>query len=621
LQGSRLFADWCVIAALATLIVLGTSLTGITRRADNLIYDRLIAARAPPPSDQIMLIAIDNRSLQALGKWPWPRRFHAALLAQLGKAQPRAIGYDVLFPEATADDAALATAIRAAGPVYLPLLLDTASSENADFSEVEPVRPVHDAAAGIGHVNVHFDSDGLVRRADLAFHTQHQTWPHLMLLLAGRKAGDATELPILFQSQAQAFRTASFVDVMRGEVPPIFFRDKFVIVGATGDGMGDQFPAPVRGGGLMSGIDLQANMLNTILSGRRVADVPLWSGALAALCPVWVLLLALWRWRPMALLWLSLGLLLTVLFGTAALFAAAGWWLAPSPALLALIFVYPVWGWRRLAALSTSIEVEMAAVNVDTPVAGRRSARADRVAQQVTMLQGAMQQSREVRQGAHDREAALQMLSHDMRAPQASIITLLEAEGATLAPALRARLAGYARRTLALADNFVQLARLNETVFAPEAINLCDVLLEAMDELYPLSAVRNVRVVGEGLDDPHDVLAEPGLLFRALVNLLDNAVKYSPQGGKVTCIVRADGEQVQLTISDQGAGMTEAQVAALFAKFGTVGAGRHAGSSGAGLGLALVKAALDRHNSTITCFSTPGAGTTFTLRFPACAAL
>ncbi len=617
MRGPRLLLDWFVIAALATLIVLAFGLTGLTERLDNLVYDRLISLRAPPPNDKIFIVAIDNRSLAELGKWPWSRQTHIQLLNQLAKTRPKAIAYDVLFTEPSADDAALAAALTKAAPVYLPLLLDAPSAQNRGYGTVEPVPLLRAAAASIGHVNVHFDGDGLVRRADVALRTENRDVLHVMQLMAERNAANPVQIPILFQPKTETFRTASFVDVMRGEVPALFLRDKYVIIGATGDGMGDQFPVPLPGGGLMSGVDLQANMLNTMLSRLRVEQVPRWIACGAALLPLWILLLGLWRWRPTALLALSLGLITTAVLGCVVLFIGTGWWLPPAPALLALVFVCPVWGWRRLAALSASVEHETARFGLARTAAPSRFSGADHIADRVDDMRAAMQHSRDLRDQAQEREAALQMLSHDMRAPQASIITLLESESKELAPALRSRLTGYARRTLALADNFVQLARVNETSFSPEEVNLSDLASEAIDELYPIYAARKILVFGTGLGEPNYIMAEPGLLIRVLLNLLDNAIKYSSDGGTVECAVQYEGRYVRLKITDQGSGMSAAQAAGLFTRFGSIGGKRLAGASGAGLGLTLVKSAMERHGGTVDCSSAPGAGSCFTLRFPA----
>jgi signal transduction histidine kinase len=314
---------------------------------------------------------------------------------------------------------------------------------------------------------------------------------------------------------------------------------------------------------------------------------------------------------------MSLLLLLGIVLFTVGLFVWGGIWFPPSPALMALIFVYPVWGWRRLEALSGSVEHEMTAFHETHQAAAPRFARSDRIASQVDDVRAAMQHSRDVSKGAQDREEALQMLSHDMRAPQASIITLLETEGRGLAPALTARLTGYARRTLALADNFVQLARVNETPFAPEEVNLCDVLNEAIDELYPLYSARKIHVCASGVEEPHYIMAEPGLIIRVILNLLDNAIKYSPEGSSIQCALLYDSQNVRCIITDQGVGMSTDQVAGLFARFSKIGDKRSAGSSGAGLGLTLVKSVMERHGGSVDCRSERGKGSSFTLRFPA----
>jgi len=242
---------------------------------------------------------------------------------------------------------------------------------------------------------------------------------------------------------------------------------------------------------------------------------------------------------------------------------------------------------------------------------------ADRIEQHAQALQSAFARGRVIEQGARDREHALQLLSHDMRAPQASIISLLETDGKGLAPALKARVAGYARRTLALADNFVQLARVQESPFRPEDVNLSDVLNEAIDELYPLYSARKIHVTAEGLDEPCYIMGEPALLMRVLINIIDNAIKYSADGGAIRCRTVYDGDNVRCTITDEGHGMSEAQVAGLFQRFSPVGGQRNEGRSGSGLGLALVKSAVERHGGTIACTSAIAKGTSFTLSFPA----
>lgn len=221
------------------------------------------------------------------------------------------------------------------------------------------------------------------------------------------------------------------------------------------------------------------------------------------------------------------------------------------------------------------------------------------------------------------REQALQLLTHDMRSPQTSILALL-ATTPNLPPDVAERLAACARRTLALADGFVQLARAEVTQTAMEPVDLCDVVVEAIDELWPQCRQRHIDIRQEGCEAPTMVLGDRGVLTRALVNLIGNAVKYSPDGSMI--VVRAatvlDGGRtyVELGIADQGPGLTPEEAALAFRPFQRFDRpSSHLGAEaagGAGLGLAFVQAAAVRHGGGVACASTPGGGATFTLRLP-----
>jgi CHASE2 domain-containing sensor protein/signal transduction histidine kinase len=217
------------------------------------------------------------------------------------------------------------------------------------------------------------------------------------------------------------------------------------------------------------------------------------------------------------------------------------------------------------------------------------------------------------------REQALQLLTHDMRSPQTSILALL-ATTPDLPSDVAERLAACARRTLALADGFVQLARAEVTQTAMEPVDLCDVAVEAIDELWPQCRQRHIEIRQEGCEAPMIALGDRGVLARALVNLIGNAVKYSPDGS--TIVVRAatmlNGGRtyVELSIADQGPGLTPQEAALAFRPFQRFDRPGSEAAGGAGLGLAFVQAAATRHGGGVSCASTPGGGATFTLRLP-----
>lgn len=90
------------LAALATLLigaVLVLDWTGWTWRLDNLVYDQLLNLATAPASDDIVIVAIDEESLSALGRWPWPRRLHAEAIEALEEAGAKGVGLNIILAE------------------------------------------------------------------------------------------------------------------------------------------------------------------------------------------------------------------------------------------------------------------------------------------------------------------------------------------------------------------------------------------------------------------------------------------------------------------------------------------------------------------------------------------
>ncbi|MDE1914568.1 MAG: CHASE2 domain-containing protein [Sphingomonadales bacterium] len=626
----------------------------------------------------------------------------------------------MLFIEPTAQDAALGAAMARGPRVVAPMLFQAPGTNGAAVDAIFPIPAVREHAA-IGHVNLAMDGDGLVRHIALSESAGVKApVPHMMELAYRAVTGHASPFfnasgaPVLlpFARTVGAFPTVPFAAVLRAEVPEDFLRGKIVLVGATATGEGDRYPTPLPGGAAMPGVELQANLLNAMLAGRVIRAAPTgWLVGLSMM-PVLLLMLGFWRLRPSRALIGSLAAMVLVVVLSAAGLVLAGWWVPPGAALAGLLLAYPLWGWRRLQAISDYITAELNrfAAERDLPIPRReRHLPSDVVGEQTIELASAIDRIRDIRRFAADtiehlpdavlvtdmeeqvtmtnaaalamlgkdptgalawqvlesitqerleneiamadgrrfviarapvehddgrqsgwilrlvditpireaertREEVLQLLSHDMRSPQASIITMVEGpQGAELPGDTAKRIARHARRTMALADDFVQLARAQATPFRPEEIVLGDILAEAADDLWPLARQKGVSIVLEGIEEPEFLMAEPQMLLRAFTNLIDNAIKYGGANSIVTCALAPvpGAQQVRLSIRDQGQGMSEQVRANLFGRFVADG-GREKRS--AGLGLAFVKTVVDRHKAQIDCESGPQ-GTCFTLTF------
>jgi CHASE2 domain-containing sensor protein len=233
-----------------------------------------------------------------------------------------------------------------------------------------------------------------------------------------------------------------------------------------------------------------------------------------------------------------------------------------------------------------------------------------------------------LRESERRRDEALRFLSHDMRSPQASILTLLEMRrehpDSMSTEKLIDRVDKYARRTLNLADDFLRLAkaeRVRPQDFVP--VNLGDIVREASEEAWSLASAKKIRVQAEIGDADAWVNGDRDLLTRVLMNLLSNAIKYSPPETAITCRLLRSGGTWRVDVSDQGYGIAEADMSRLFSRFTRLHTGTQPEEEGIGLGLVFVKTVVQRHGGTIDVTSkvanAPGDdhGTTFSVILPA----
>ena len=303
--------DWCA--------------PGVSRYAKDLSLQQ--RGTLPVPSD-IAIVAIDEKSIAAYGRFPWPRQVLAKAIDVVKASDPKVIAVDVIFADPTTpeNDDALARSILNAGNVVLGAQLIDSPVHGGPATWLMPMPVLTHAATGVGHVNVQVESEGTARQiavqssddagktlraipveaVRVADRTPEQgvTFTGKSLIVGERSIPVETSparvligqsgpqsasrlqtgrMTIDYIGPAGSFDpvTYSLVDVVQGAVPAERLRGKYVLIGATAASQGDRVASPFlhqtdahadQHGVLMPGVEVLANALNTILRGRFYSD-------------------------------------------------------------------------------------------------------------------------------------------------------------------------------------------------------------------------------------------------------------------------------------------------------------------------------------------------------------
>ncbi|TMD64863.1 MAG: HAMP domain-containing histidine kinase [Chloroflexi bacterium] len=222
----------------------------------------------------------------------------------------------------------------------------------------------------------------------------------------------------------------------------------------------------------------------------------------------------------------------------------------------------------------------------------------------------------------------LNLASHELRTPLSVIrgyLAMLDAGSLDAAsPAGHGAISILSAKALEmnmLIEQMLDAARLEEgrLVLKPELLDPVAAVRSAVEVVRPLLGVRHQLVIDSSAD-PVGISADRERLGTILVNLIDNAVKYSPDGGEVRCSVRAQDGRVLIAVQDVGVGIASADLSHLFIKFSRLSNDQTGHVTGTGLGLYLCRELARQQGGDIMVDSTPGRGSTFTLTLPLAAA-
>jgi len=342
--------------ALATALVtlLALLAPGWLQSWDDRLTSRTWSLADPSAQEQrVVVVDIDEKSVQALGPWPWPRERVAQLLGALDQQGVNLKVIDILFDGPQAQDTVLRQALQQGAPSVMAQLFSLqpepqvrtgsltgalplaqgaqacAQGATSAYGYMAPAASLLAPAAAantvaVGHITPVVDADGAVRRVPSLICFEGRAYPALTVSALAAATGSTPrwtstlgmwgrshalelgemrlptnargELMVSYQMPRAGFVSVSAVDVLQGQVPTGLLKGVWALVGSTAMGAGDAVATPQ--GGAVGGIEVHAQLLSAALDGRTPA-VPVWAKAwpwASGLVSVLVLL-ALLRWR------------------------------------------------------------------------------------------------------------------------------------------------------------------------------------------------------------------------------------------------------------------------------------------------------------------------------------
>ncbi|WP_031500671.1 CHASE2 domain-containing protein [Bryobacter aggregatus] len=566
---------------------------------DGQAYDWLFSVNQPENwKPKAMLLAIDEGSLIEIGGARHLRQALADALDEVCAAKPLAIAVDLMLSttEEPKSDQALERAFQKCPSVVLgtDIMRDGLQWE-------EPTAAFRKVAASLGHV--HADPDPVSRRIPLekavaarrywalaleAFRLSRQSGPiletpeDLEVGMTKVPAARPTARSVYIRYAPAPIPQVSLKELRKNPASALLFSGKVVFVGYTDQSSArDRLMTPM--GHLMTGVEIHANLFETLQQGVFLEDAPV-------SFPVLLTLIAV----------VGAGLIFVFLSGSIAWVSAAAW--------LVLIHFVPQWlFWDNLFLRPTM------------PLTGVWLATIASASFHYFVIR---RQWKKSEADKNRYQQAIHFVTHEMKTPLTAIqgsseimsrYKLNEDKQKQIAQMIHAE----SKRLASMIQTFLDVERLaeGEIELKREVFGLNDVLLAALDRARVL-AEKKEMAMSVGAIPAGQLRGDKELLEYAIYNLLNNAVKYSPESTGIECNCVVESGKVKIAIRDHGMGMEPQDLKKIFDRFYRSKRAEESGISGTGIGLSIVNEIVQQHEGRIDVESELGVGSVFTVILP-----
>jgi signal transduction histidine kinase len=610
--------------AIRVVVAIGITLVITALRFDyieSFFYDLRVHYRLEPnPSGHIEIILVDAKTIQTYKTIPGFKE-HAQVLQKLASgSSPSAVVYTRAFA-ALANDPTnshrgegglLGTRqdeldfVHAASSLKNFYMQSDSLARAAEEKKLELVRPFQNLAVGSGPKTSDrtiLARDSVSRRVMISYQGQVLLHPKLAALfnpvvanldqIRGREVlFDSEQVYIDFVSPG-AFSTTKFEDVLGGKIDLHKFDGKLVLIGDDiGAASRDYVSTPFNHDATMTVTELHANMFDTLIRNSAPVQRPPWWDVVLTFIIAFLTLSVSLSMRP------TKGIL--ILIGGASVFALIawiefsffGWWLNMAHPLLAIFVCYYFFIPYRLI------------------LENRRS-------WEYYQRHKLLQQVEELKTNF------ISMMSHDLKTPIARIqgMTDVIARDKVILSHQQQEAVDTIRSSstdlLGFIDSILNYARIeNQGVqLHMQAKDINQLIEEVVRKHEFLAKVKHISLSSE-LEPLFSISVDPDLIKQVFSNLLENAIKYSSEGGAVAVRSREADGFVTVEFIDNGPGIPQDEQANVFMKFFRSKNVKSSPVKGSGLGLYLARYFVELHNGTIFVTSTPGKGSTFTVKLP-----
>jgi two-component system phosphate regulon sensor histidine kinase PhoR len=621
-----------LLPGLLALVIAATASTSPLSFLEAPLYDlRLWLSGKRSVDPGIVIITLDDQTLNQLNETsPLTVGSHLKAIHALDAHGVRAIGYAIDFTRVQRIDA-LSFETDAAKELYrsmvrlnakgVPLVLGIPYDLTGEVMAPYPLSQLPQAMAVVHRDGTVFGKDKVTRRALLSLYKK----PAFELALANRiipeqsfseppgsYAAADTEARYfmlgLHQSDGKVYEAEyesfsyprySFVDLVEGKIPQGTLRDKIVLVGVFHrDNPNDYTLVSAPGGGTqVPKILVQANILDSILNGHGIREVPHALVVLLSLLLSIIVILASSRIRPSRLVLLTLALIAGTFTGS-------------------MILLQPLAGigsiWLPLGAPYLAMAMSFyLMIPVRLYMENRKRFELEK-------------QNRALLEVEELKTNFLQLVTHDLKTPVAKIQGLTEQLKRSLGNRLESRDIETMNQLFSANDelnHFINsLLELTQLDNQGIRVNLqsrdLNQLLEQVVLKHRFGAQAKQIEVKLDFEPLFPIRMDATLISKVLSNLMDNAIKYSPERTTVTLTTRESGDHVEITLEDQGIGIPESEIGNLFSRFYRINNDTTRSVKGTGLGLYLSKYFIEAHRGELSVESRPGQGTKFLIRLP-----